>query len=173
MENGGCVRDKSYPLGASYIGGYGRPDYSLVQDTGEDAPSGGSAGGTYTVVSGDSLSAIGSRLGVAWQSIAQANGITAPYTIYPGQILVIPSEEEDSMSYEQFRQYMDRYRQELQDNDCGEWSKEAREWAIRVGLFAGNGTTSDGKPNMMWQDQLSREQAAQLFYRFAKNNGLA
>lgn len=173
VPNGGCVRDKSYPLGASYIGGYGRPDYSLVQDTGEDAPSGGSAGGTYTVVSGDSLSAIGSRLGVAWQDIAKANGITAPYTIYPGQILVIPSEEEDSMSYEQFRQYMDRYRQELQDNDCGEWSKEAREWAIRVGLFAGNGTTSDGKPNMMWQDQLSREQAAQLFYRFAKNNGLA
>lgn len=173
VPNGGCVRDKSYPLGDSYIGGYGRPDYSLVQDTGEDAPSGGSAGGTYTVVSGDSLSAIGSRLGVAWQDIAKANGITAPYTIYPGQILVIPSEEEDSMSYEQFRQYMDRYRQELQDNDCGEWSKEAREWAIRVGLFAGNGTTSDGKPNMMWQDQLSREQAAQLFYRFAKNNGLA
>lgn len=173
VPNGGCVRDKSYPLGASYIGGYGRPDYSLVQDTGEDAPSGGSAGGTYTVVSGDSLSAIGSRLGVAWQDIAKANGITAPYTIYPGQILVIPSEEEDSMSYEQFRQYMDRYRQELQDNDCGEWSKEAREWAIRVSLFAGNGTTSDGKPNMMWQDQLSREQAAQLFYRFAKNNGLA
>lgn len=173
VPNGGCVRDKSYPLGASYIGGYGRPYYSLVQDTGEDAPSGGSAGGTYTVVSGDSLSAIGSRLGVAWQDIAKANGITAPYTIYPGQILVIPSEEEDSMSYEQFRQYMDRYRQELQDNDCGEWSKEAREWAIRVGLFAGNGTTSDGKPNMMWQDQLSREQAAQLFYRFAKNNGLA
>lgn len=173
VPNGGCVRDKSYPLGASYIGGYGRPDYSLVQDTGEDAPSGGSAGGTYTVVSGDSLSAIGSRLGVAWQDIAKANGITAPYTIYPGQILVIPSEEEDSMSYEQFRQYMDRYRQELQDNDCGEWSKEAREWAIRVGLFAGNGTTSDGKPNMMWQDQLNREQAAQLFYRFAKNNGLA
>ena len=173
VPNGGCVRDKSYPLGASYIGGYGRPDYSLVQDTGEDAPAGGLTGGTYTVVSGDSLSAIGSRLGVAWQDIAKANGITAPYTIYPGQILVIPSEEEDSMSYEQFRQYMDRYRQELQDNDCGEWSKEAREWAIRVGLFAGNGTTSDGKPNMMWQDQLSREQAAQLFYRFAKNNGLA
>ena len=82
-------------------------------------------------------------------------------------------EEDDEMSYEQFKQYMSQYRKELQDNDCGEWSKEAREWAIQVGLFAGNGTTSDGQPNMMWQDQLSREQAAQLFYRFAKNNGLA
>ena len=74
---------------------------------------------------------------------------------------------------EMFSVAMTKYRQSLQDNDCGDWSKEAREWAIRVGLFAGNGTTSDGQPNMMWQDQLSREQAAQLFYRFAKNNGLA
>ena len=46
-------------------------------------------------------------------------------------------------------------------------------FALGVGLFAGNGTTVDGQPNMMWQDQLSREQAAQLFYRFAKNAGLA
>ena len=34
VENGGTVRDKSYPLGASYIGGYGRPNYSLyVEET--------------------------------------------------------------------------------------------------------------------------------------------
>lgn len=30
VENGGCVRDKSYPLGASYIAGYGRPNWSVV-----------------------------------------------------------------------------------------------------------------------------------------------
>lgn len=46
--------------------------------------------GKYTVVSGDSLSAIGAKLGVAWQSIAAANGIGAPWTIYPGQVLNIP-----------------------------------------------------------------------------------
>lgn len=114
VENGGCVRDKSYPLGASYIGGYGRPDFSIV-----------------------------------------------------------PEEDDEMLTYEQWKEYMTKYRQELQDNDCGDWSKEAREWAIQVGLFAGNGTTVDGQPNMMWQDQLSREQAAQLFYRFAKNAGLA
>lgn len=45
---------------------------------------------TYTVKSGDCLSAIGSRLGVSWQSIASANGIKSPYTIYPGQTLKIP-----------------------------------------------------------------------------------
>mgnify|MGYP007019930224 CR=1 FL=1 len=62
------------------------------------------------------------------------------------------------MSYEQFRQYMDQYRQELQDNDKGDWSEEAREWATKVGLFAGNGSDINGEPNYMWQDFLTREQ---------------
>lgn len=53
-----------------------------------DALAGVSA--TYTVRSGDCLSVIGARLGVSWQSIAQANGITSPYTIYPGQVIRIP-----------------------------------------------------------------------------------
>lgn len=44
-------------------------------------------GSTYTVVSGDNLSAIGGKLGIAWQNIAALNGIGAPYTIYPGQVL--------------------------------------------------------------------------------------
>ena len=50
----------------------------------------GSGSRTYTVQSGDSLSAIGSKLGVNWQNIANANGIGSPYTIYPGQVLTIP-----------------------------------------------------------------------------------
>ena len=48
-------------------------------------------GGTYTVQPGDSLSLIGQRLGVPWQTIAEANGIAAPdYVITPGQVLIIP-----------------------------------------------------------------------------------
>mgnify|MGYP004507354111 CR=1 FL=1 len=39
---------------------------------------------TYEVESGDCLSAIGDKLGVDWYSIAEANGIGEPYTIYPG-----------------------------------------------------------------------------------------
>ncbi|UQA93689.1 N-acetylmuramoyl-L-alanine amidase [Streptomyces halobius] len=54
-------------------------------------PSGDSSGGTtYTVKSGETLSGIGKRLGISWQSIAQANGITAPYVIKVGQRLKIP-----------------------------------------------------------------------------------
>lgn len=45
---------------------------------------------TYEVKSGDCLSAIGDKLDVDWYSIAEANGIGEPYTIYPGQSLIIP-----------------------------------------------------------------------------------
>lgn len=116
VENGGCVRDKSYSLSYSKIGGYGRPDFSIVQ------------------------------------------------------------EEDDDMDQAQFNKMfhtaMTQYRKNLQDNDCGDWSKEAREWVARVGLFEGNGSAIDGQPNMMWSDFLTREQAAMLFYRFAQERGL-
>ena len=74
---------------------------------------------------------------------------------------------------EMFSTAMQAYRKELQDNDCGQWSGEAREWAAASGLFAGSGTAPDGQPNFMWEDLLTREQAAQLFYRFAQQKGLA
>lgn len=45
---------------------------------------------TYTVVSGDTLSGIGAKTGRAWPSIAAKNGISAPYTIYPNQVLRLP-----------------------------------------------------------------------------------
>lgn len=43
--------------------------------------------GTVTVGRGDSLWKIGQRTGIRWQTIAQLNGIRAPYIIYPGQRL--------------------------------------------------------------------------------------
>ena len=59
--------------------------YDAVQRRINDSQSGGT--GYYTVQSGDTLSGIGSKLGVNWQRIAAANGIGSPYTIYPGQRL--------------------------------------------------------------------------------------
>lgn len=49
-----------------------------------------SSGARYTVQPGDTLSTIGARFGVSYQSIASANGITNPNRIYPGQVLTIP-----------------------------------------------------------------------------------
>ena len=74
------------------------------------------------------------------------------------------NEEDDDMDQtkfnEMFRTAMTGYRKELQDNDSGEWSKAAREWAVENGLFVGNGTTDNGDPNMMWEDGVPREQYA-------------
>ncbi|MEW5738304.1 MAG: phage tail tip lysozyme [Myxococcota bacterium] len=57
-------------------------------DSFQPVPSGG--GARYTVRPGDTLSAIGARFGVSYQSIARANGIANPNLIYSGQQLVIP-----------------------------------------------------------------------------------
>jgi LysM repeat protein len=42
---------------------------------------------TYTVARGDTLSRIGAKTGIPWTTIANLNGIRAPYLIYPGQTL--------------------------------------------------------------------------------------
>lgn len=117
IPNGGCVRAKSYNLTATYICGYGRPDWSLVGESVE--------------------------------------------------------QEDEDMTLDRFKELMKEYRAELQDNDCGTWSKDAREWAIANGLIGGTGNNANGEPNYAWADQLTREQAAALFYRFAKLMGKA
>jgi len=48
------------------------------------------ANGSYTVISGDTLSGIGTKTGKDWKQIAAMNGISSPYTIYPGQVLLLP-----------------------------------------------------------------------------------
>lgn len=73
---------------------YGRldPDYrsgDLVLNV--SAPE--AAENTYTVQSGDNLSKIGSKYGVSWQAIYDANRdkLDNPDKIFPGQELTIPS----------------------------------------------------------------------------------
>ncbi len=48
-----------------------------------------SAGTTYTVQSGDTLSGIAAKFGTTYQAIAAKNGISNPNLIYPGQVLHI------------------------------------------------------------------------------------
>lgn len=80
--------------------------------------------------------------------------------------------EDDDMDISTFKELMGEYRAELQDNDSGEYSEKAREWAEKNGLVQGAGEKA-GEPNMMWQDFLTREQAVTLFYRFALLMGKA
>ena len=48
-----------------------------------------SAGTAYTVQRGDTLYSIAFRYGLDYRRVAAANGINAPYTIYPGQKVVL------------------------------------------------------------------------------------
>lgn len=45
---------------------------------------------TYTVESGDTLYAIGIKLGVDWNEVATLNDIEPPYSLSTGQELIIP-----------------------------------------------------------------------------------
>lgn len=51
---------------------------------------------SYTIVSGDTLSGIASRLGVSVSSLAAANGIASPNQIYAGQTIQIPGDSSSS-----------------------------------------------------------------------------
>jgi len=43
----------------------------------------------YTVQTGDTLNRLAARLGFAWEDLAAWNGITYPYTLFPGQELAL------------------------------------------------------------------------------------
>ncbi len=71
------------------------PDFragDLILDISTAAAAAGGGGNTYTVVSGDSLSKIGSKYGIQWKAIWDANRdiLKDPDKIYPGQELRIP-----------------------------------------------------------------------------------
>ena len=82
-------------------------------------------------------------------------------------------EEDEDMTLDTFKKLMNEYRAELQDNDAGAWSEEARNWAVSVGLIAGTGKMANGEQNYAWADMLTREQIAMLLYRFAQMIGKA
>ncbi len=75
----------------------------------------------------------------------------------------------NDMEYEQWKEHMERYRAELQSRPGSGWSEADRAWAVDAGLFRG-GTGNEG---CMWQDLLTREQAAALFHREAERTGTA
>lgn len=82
-------------------------------------------------------------------------------------------EDDEMLTYDQFKDYMKQYRKELQDNDSGEWSQKARQFCVESGIFSGAGTDAFGNLNYMWEDLLTREQCAQVLYTFAQKFGLA
>lgn len=72
-----------------------------LQIPGGAAPAPAASGGnrSYTVVHGDTLSAIAARFGSSVSAIARANNIANPNLIYPGQVFTIPGGGSGGSSY--------------------------------------------------------------------------
>jgi len=98
-----AVGYRNLTVNAKYIRGYGVPDYEskateddaaetstatpVVEEKTEEA----SGDVVYTVVKGDTLSAIAAKYGTTYQKLAAYNGITNPHKISVGQKIKIPS----------------------------------------------------------------------------------
>lgn len=83
-----------FGVSTSQISGYRSGNPNLIYP-GETLTIGGaaapnqSAGTTYIVQSGDTLSGIAAKFGTTYQALAAKNGIANPNLIYPGQVLHI------------------------------------------------------------------------------------
>ena len=77
---------------ADKLSGYNAPTSTNVSSSSSSGSS-GSSSKTYTVKRGDTLSGIGSKYGISWKKIYEANKSVIgsnPNRIYPGQTLTIP-----------------------------------------------------------------------------------
>lgn len=122
-------------------------------------------GTTITIIEGNKGEAVARR------TMAVGGRYIRGYCL-PNYASKVESEVEEIVTYEQWKAFMDQYRAELRDNDSGEWSKEAREWAVNAGIVNGSGEIN-GLPNYMWEDLSTREQLITVLYRFAKAIGQA
>lgn len=100
--------------------------------------------------------------GEGWVSLQYIDKIEQqqPAPVTPTTPPVVNNKEDEEMTQEKFNEMMDNYLIELAKRDAGTWSKEARDWCEKNGIFAG-----DGAGNMMYKKFLTREEAAVLFYR--------
>ena len=73
--------------------------------------------------------------------------------------------EDDMLTYEQFCEYMARYEKEKAALPASPWAEESLEWAVRNGILRG-----DESGNLMPQANLTREQMAVIFNRYAERS---
>lgn len=73
----------------AYAKGNGSAPAPSPAPTPTPAPAPQPATNTYTVKSGDTLSAIAARYGTTWQNLAAINNLSNPNLIHPGQVLKV------------------------------------------------------------------------------------
>lgn len=65
----------------------------------------------------------------------------------------------------EFEALLQEHEKALEDNDAGDWSAKAREWAVANGIVNGIGYLADGTPNYAWEAHVTREQMVTMLYR--------
>lgn len=80
----------THPIHVGSIGWMRLEDVRLGSTTSASKTSKSSNNTTYVVKAGDTLSAIGNRLGISWKKIASYNNIKNPNVINVGMVLKIP-----------------------------------------------------------------------------------
>ena len=78
----------------------------------------------------------------------------------------MPRFEEEEMTQQEFNERMEAYLKALAQRDPADWSAEARAWAEKTGLIAGDETG-----NKQYRSFLTREQFAVLLHRYARLTG--
>jgi LysM repeat protein len=96
--NGIANPDRIYVGEVLQMGDCSMPSGSTATTTGVSYASASSAGTSYTIQPGDTLSSISARFGVSLSSLAAANGIADPSSIRSGEQLVIPSQGGGAMA---------------------------------------------------------------------------
>jgi len=71
------------------------------------------------------------------------------------------AEQEEKMTQDKFNEMMDTYLEQLAAQEPGDWSKEDREWAEKLGLVQG-----DDNGKKAYKTPLTKEQAVVLLHRF-------
>ena len=72
----------------------------------------------------------------------------------------LPAEEEETVTYETFKTYLEQYRAELAAKAPSDWSAEARAWAEEQGIIRG-----DDQGRMKYRAPVTREELAEMLYR--------
>lgn len=89
--------------------------------------------GSYRVVGGDSLSRIGTKLSYRWQDIATVNHIVSPYTIFPGQVLLLPDFPHEVAYRETFTSIAAKYGANLTAQHLADYNHIAVDSVLTMG----------------------------------------
>jgi LysM repeat protein/uncharacterized protein YvpB len=91
---------QTYPLG-SFLASWSTLDNMAVTgflEDGHQPATSPAAGEGYTVQHGDYLMALARRFNTTWTELAALNKLTYPYTIHPGQIILLPGSPEKAQA---------------------------------------------------------------------------